>query len=128
MTERPSGITIIAGLQVFVAVIAVLMLIGPLSDYIFFENTLLNELYKIFLMIMVVISLIIAYGLLKGMKWAWIVTIIFQIIFIFNNAINLNIFSLAIGILIIYYFVRPPVKTYFEKPIYKNKEKTKNSK
>ena len=82
MTERPSGITIIAGLQIFGAVIALLMLIGPLSDYIFFENTLLNELYKIFLIIMVVISLIVAYGLLKGMKWAWSVTIIFQIIYI----------------------------------------------
>jgi hypothetical protein len=117
MTERPSGITIIAGLQIIGAIVAILMVIGPLSDYIFFENTLINELYKIFLIIMVVISLIVAYGLLKGMKWAWSVTIIFQIIYIGINAINLNIFSLVIGLLIIYYLTRPYVKTYFEKSV-----------
>lgn len=118
MTERPSGITIIAGLQIFGAIVAVILLIIILPDYIFFENTLVNELYKIFSIIMVVISLIVAYGLLKGIKWAWSVTIIFQIISIVNNALNLNIFNLVIGVLIIYYLTRPHVKTYFEKPIY----------
>ena len=117
MTERPSGITIIAGLQIFGAIVTLLMLIGPLSDYILFENTWVNELYKIFLIIMVGISLIVAYGLLKGMKWAWNVTIIFQIVSIVNNAINLNIFSLTIGVLVIYYLTRIHVKNYFEKPI-----------
>ncbi len=116
MTERPSGITIIAGLQIFGAIVAVILLIMILPDYTFFENTLVNELYKMFLIIMLVLSIIVAYGLLQGMKWAWYVTIIFQIISIVNNAITLNIFSLAIGILIIYYLTRPHVKTYFEKP------------
>jgi hypothetical protein len=117
MTERPSGVTIIAGLQIIGAIIALLMLIGPLSDYIFFENTLLNDLYKISLIIMVVISIIVAYGLLKGMKWAWRVTIIFQIISIAINAFNLNIFSIVLGVLVIYYLTRQHIKTYFEKPI-----------
>ena len=117
MTKRPSGVTIIAGLHIFGAIVALLIFIGPLSDYIFFENTLVNELYRIFMIIMAVISLIVAYGLLKGMKWAWSVTIIFQSIYIVSSVITLNIVSLFYGILIIYYLTRPHIKTYFEKSI-----------
>lgn len=115
MTKRPSGITIIAGLQIFGAIVALLLLIILFPDYTFFKDTLVNELYTVYLTIMVVMSLIVAYGLLKGMKWAWSVTILFQIISMVSNTINLNIFALAVGLLIIYYITRPHVKIYFEK-------------
>ena len=116
MTGRPSGIIIIAGLQILGAIVTLLLLFGPLSDYIFFENTLVNELYRIYAIIMVVISLITAYGLLKGMKWAWILTIIFYSIYIVFYAITLKIFNIFYEVLVIYYLTRPHVKTYFQKP------------
>ena len=116
MTGRPSGIIIIVSLQILGAIVTLLLIFGPLSDYIFFENTLVNELYRIYAIIMVVISLITAYGLLKGMKWAWILTIIFYSIYIVFYAITLKIFNIFYEVLVIYYLTRSHVKTYFQKP------------
>jgi hypothetical protein len=115
MTERPSGITIIAGLQVFGAILSLIIMIIIFPNYIFFKNILVNELYKIFMIIMIITSFFAAYGLLKGMKWAWVITIIFQIISIISNTINLNILSITFGVLIIYYLTRPHIKDFFEK-------------
>lgn len=64
-------------------------------------------------------SFVVAWGLLKGKVWAWIVTIIITIISIVLNIISIiagsieSIVGLIINGIIIYYLYRPSVKSYF---------------
>jgi len=66
-------------------------------------------------------SFVVAYGLLKGLEWAWTVTVILSIISIVSNAISIAtgniaaIISIIISGIILYYLYRPRVKAYFGK-------------
>ena len=65
-----------------------------------------------------VVSFIVAYGLLKGMGWAWTLTVVLPIISILLNAISLQenlggIVCVIISGIILYYIYRSPVKLYF---------------
>jgi hypothetical protein len=68
-------------------------------------------------------SFVVAYGLLKGLGWAWTVTVILSIISIVSNAISIatgniaSIISIIISGIILYYLYRPHVKAYFGKGI-----------
>jgi hypothetical protein len=71
-----------------------------------------------------IVSFIVAYGLLKGRRWAWTATIILSIISIVWNAITIataanfgGIISIIIDAIIIYYLYRPHVKAYFGKAV-----------
>jgi hypothetical protein len=70
-----------------------------------------------------IVSFIVAYGLLKGLGWAWTVTIILEIISIVLNAISIatgnigGIVSIIISGIILYYLYRPHVKAYFGKAV-----------
>jgi hypothetical protein len=74
------------------------------------------------LVALAIVSFIVAYGLLKGRRWAWTVTLILSIISIVLNAITVaasaganvgGIISIIISGIIIYYLYRPHVKAYF---------------
>jgi uncharacterized membrane protein (DUF2068 family) len=64
-------------------------------------------------------SLIIAWGLITGKGWAWIITVILSIISIIMSIISIvagsfgSIVSLIINGVILYYMYRPDVKSYF---------------
>jgi hypothetical protein len=65
-----------------------------------------------------VVSFIVAYGLLKGMGWAWTLTVVLPIISTLLNAISLQenlggIVCVIISGIILYYIYRSPVKSYF---------------
>lgn len=65
-----------------------------------------------------VVSFIVAYGLLKGMGWAWTMTVVLSIISILLNAISLQenlggIVSIIISGIILYYIYRSYVNSYF---------------
>jgi uncharacterized membrane protein (DUF2068 family) len=69
-----------------------------------------------------IFSFVVAYGLLKGKRWAWTLTIILSIIIIVVAAISIattgNIFSIisiVISGIVLYYLYRPHVKAYFGK-------------
>jgi hypothetical protein len=68
-----------------------------------------------------IVSFIVAYGLLKGMGWSWTVTVVLSIIGIILNALSLaagnfgGIISIIISAVILYYLFRPHVKAYFGK-------------
>jgi len=72
-----------------------------------------------------IVHFIVAYGLLNGKRWAWIVTIILSIINIVSNAISIvtgagniaGIVGIIISGIIIYYLYRPHVKAYFGKGV-----------
>ncbi len=69
-----------------------------------------------------VFSFVVAYGLLKGKSWAWILTVVLSIISIVVAVISIvttgsipNIISIIISGIILYYLYRPHVKAYFGK-------------
>jgi hypothetical protein len=71
------------------------------------------------LLAMAIVSFVVAYGLLKGLGWAWTVTVILSIISIVLNALSIaagnisSIISIIISGIILYYLYRPHVKAYF---------------
>jgi hypothetical protein len=73
------------------------------------------------LIILGIISFIVAWGLLKGKSWAWSVTIILSIISIVIGIISLvagnfgSVVNIIIAGIIIYYLFRPHVKAFFGK-------------
>jgi hypothetical protein len=64
---------------------------------------------------------VMAYGLWKGKKWAWTITLILSIIGIILGILSLfggnmgAIFQILINAIVIYYLYRPNVKAYFGK-------------
>lgn len=80
--------------------------------------------FGITLVVIAIVSFIVAYGLLKGMGWAWTVAIILSIISIVWNVVTLvtagnlgGIISIIISGVILYYLYRPHVKAYFGKGV-----------
>jgi hypothetical protein len=75
------------------------------------------------LIILGIISFIVAWGLLKGKSWAWSVTIILSIISIVMGIVSLvagsfgSIVNIIIAGIIIYYLYRPHVKAFFGKSV-----------
>jgi hypothetical protein len=76
------------------------------------------------LVALAIVSFVVAYGLLKGLGWAWTVTLILSIISIVWNVITIvtalnfgGIISIIISAVIIYYLYRPHVKAYFGKGV-----------
>jgi hypothetical protein len=73
------------------------------------------------LIILGIISFIVAWGLLKGKGWAWTVTLILSAISIIMGVISLvggnvgSIVNVIIAGIVIYYLYRPHVKAYFGK-------------
>ena len=66
-----------------------------------------------------IVSFVVAYGLLKGRRWAWTLTIVLSIISIVLAAISIaagnipSVINLIISGVILYYLYRPHVKAYF---------------
>lgn len=73
------------------------------------------------LLAIAIASFVVAYGLLKGLGWAWTVTVILSIISIVFNVVSIaagnigSIVSIIISGIILYYLYRPHVKAYFGK-------------
>lgn len=72
-----------------------------------------------------IVSFIVAYGLLKGRRWAWTVTLVLSIISMVWYAFTVAIIpsnggrtsGIIISAVIIYYLYRPHVKAYFGKGV-----------
>ena len=73
----------------------------------------------IIMIILGIVSFIVAYGLLKGMGWAWTLTVVLSIIVIMLDAVSIasgnfgGIISIIISAIILYYLYRPHVKSFF---------------
>lgn len=108
--SRPIGITIIAILMI---ISGILFLIGGIGFVAF-----IPVLGSIIIAVGIA-SLAVAWGLLKGKGWAWIVTLIITGVSFILNAISIatgnigSIVGIIINGIIIYYLYRPNVKSYF---------------
>jgi hypothetical protein len=135
--KRPTGVTIIAILNIIGGII---MLIGGIAAATFgavlpslpISESDLSGVPPMFLgagaiaiggilIIIGVLSFVVAYGLLKGMGWAWTLTLVLSIISIVINAVSIasgnfgGIISIIISAIIVYYLYRPHVKAFFGK-------------
>lgn len=114
--SRPFGVTLIAILAVLggigsflsgLAVIAILPLLGIILGGI--------------LIVIGLAYFAVAYGLWKGLNWAWVITLIVSVIGIIVGLVSLAvgnmgaIFHVIVNAIVIYYLYRPNVKAYFGK-------------
>jgi hypothetical protein len=141
--SRPTGVTIIAILNIIGAIIMllggiVLLVAGaiipslPASTFEqgnvtgippYLIGTGAGSLGTILIAIGIV-SFIVAYGLIKGLGWAWTLTVALSIISIVLNAISIAMGNIGgmvsiiiISGVILYYLYRQRVKAYFGKGI-----------
>lgn len=132
---RPTGVTILAVLEILVALsllaggigfIVVAGLLGIVGAE-FIPSTLLGEFLGPFLGVMGIglaviglIGFLLAWGLWTGKSWAWTVTIIFAILGVISGLLGLpsGIVTVILNGLIFYYITRPAVKAFFgKKPV-----------
>ncbi len=129
ITQRPSGITILAGLEIIEGIIGSIIgiiilfsfsilkgLIPVPASYLPLVQAVLTVIGSIVIFISLV-NFIIAYGLLKGTSWAWTVSLIFAVIGILRGlgTLPMGILTISIQVLIIYYLTRDSIRSYFEK-------------
>jgi len=120
---RPTGVTILAILEIISGAIAIgigisfsalwgSMGMGMMGDA---GGGAIISIIGGITVVLGVISFVMAWGLLKGKPWAWTITLILTIISLIFDLPLMNIIGLIIDIVILYYLFRPHVKAYFGK-------------
>ena len=130
-TNRPLGVTIISILMILSGIVSIvsgligvvgalsLSTISPQSDVATLSIGLMGV--SVFIIILGIATLAIAWGLLKGKRWAWTITVIISIISILLSLVGIaiggyyQVISLILYGIILYYLYKTDVKTYFGK-------------
>ncbi|HID05244.1 MAG TPA: hypothetical protein EYH45_03790 [Candidatus Caldiarchaeum subterraneum] len=126
MAARPTGVTILAVLEI---IGGILSLLGGVGLMVLAGFAATVPVVGIFAGVLValgaaltllgILSFIVAYGLLKGMGWAWMLALILSIIGVIIGVVSLvqggvsAVVGIIINVIIIYYLTRPHVKQYF---------------
>jgi hypothetical protein len=113
--SRPTGVTILAILQLLGAL--VLLVVGALALMAF----MLIPVFSFFAILALVplffgiIGLILFYGLWNMKSWAWLWTIIVNLLTIITSIFDPigNIIQLAISLIIVIYLFTPDIKSQF---------------
>jgi hypothetical protein len=121
--SRPLGVTIVAILMIIEGIFLILGGIsgiavgGIMADELGIGGAIIAA--SSVGLALGIAGLFIAWGLISGKGWAWIITIIITIIMAIVNIISIasgryeHIFGLIINGVILYYMYRPQVKAYF---------------
>ncbi|MBW4658425.1 MAG: hypothetical protein KME15_07110 [Drouetiella hepatica Uher 2000/2452] len=131
--NRPVGVTIVATLQL---VGAILILIGSLG-ILSFRDAIAQEVsptpsvaqagsfvvgFGIFLLLLGLIGLLLAYGLFMLQSWAWVATLVLEGFKTLSNlstvatgigSRGIAVFQLVISAIVLYYLLRSEVKRAF---------------
>jgi hypothetical protein len=119
MSSKPTGIVILAILQLLEALVA--LAIGALA---LIAGALLLPIFGLLLaffpLLIGIIGLILFYGLWTLKGWAWLWTLIINILSIIlgllgNLADMTNLLSIAISVIIVIYLFMPNVRAAFKK-------------
>ena len=137
--KRPTGVTIIAVLVIIGGIILLLAGIGAVAVGSLFLSQITGLGFIIIGVIILVVGigyLVVSYGLLKGKRWAWTITVVLLFIGIAIDVASIIIFgyftfdtdtssfltsnsgsiaSIIISVIILYYLYRPHIKSYFGK-------------
>jgi lysylphosphatidylglycerol synthetase-like protein (DUF2156 family) len=114
--NRPLGVTIIAILAIIGGISSVL---GGLT--VLAIVPILGIILGGILIIIGLAYFAVAYGLWKGLKWAWVFTLIVSVIGIIVGLGSIvvgnvgSLFHVIVNAIVIYYLYRPNVKAYFGK-------------
>ena len=125
--SRPTGVTVVAilnilaGITMFAVVIiaAIGSSISPTQETVSGVQTIGGILIAVG-----AVSFVVAYGLLKGRRWAWTLTVVVSIISIVMTIFTiiwLGLFGIIPAVfsgIVLYYLYRPHVKTYFGKTLH----------
>ena len=133
--QRPTGVTIMAVLQVLgglvfvglgllmMAVAGFMGVAGLIPDFPMFQAFLGGVVLGIIGGIMLIIGILgfaVAYGYWNGSGWAWTLGMVITVISLILDILSLpeGVLGLIINALIIYYLTRPYVKRWFgKKPV-----------
>ncbi|RLF93035.1 hypothetical protein DRN52_07070 [Thermococci archaeon] len=80
----------------------------------------LNENYSIVILCLGAMVLISSYGLWRGLKWAWIFTVLVSVLGILGGVyMTLTksltyIYALPVNLALVYYLIKPTVREFFE--------------
>lgn len=124
--DRPLGVTILAIFQIigtFILIFySILNSLNPDETANMITGFPISEFIIIYSLIMIPVSLLLAYGLFTGKEWARFSSVLFQITSLVTAAISFNVINVIISIYIIYYLRKPHVKKFFntEQGIKKN--------
>ncbi|HEX2124775.1 MAG TPA: hypothetical protein VHF44_04130 [Nitrososphaeraceae archaeon] len=137
--KRPTGVTVIA---VLVIIGGVLLLLAGIAGVVVGSLSISQIIGLGFVIIGAIILavgigyLVVSYGLLKGKRWSWTITVVLLFIGIAIDVASIIIFGyftfdtdtssflttnsgsiagIIISVIILYYLYRPHVKSYFGK-------------
>ena len=137
--KRPTGVTIIAILIIIGGILLLLAGIGGVAVGSLSISQIIGLGFVIIGAIILAVGigyLVVSYGLLKGKRWAWTITVVLLFIGIVINVVSIIIFGyftfdtdtssfltsnsgsiagIIISVIILYYLYRPHVKSYFAK-------------
>jgi hypothetical protein len=137
--KRPTGVTVIAVLVIIGGILLLLAGIGGVAvGSLFISSQIIGLGFIIIGAIILAVGigyLVVSYGLLKGKRWSWTITVVLLFIgiaidvasIIFGSfAINMDtsnflvtnsgsIAGIIISVIILYYLYGPHVKSYFGK-------------
>lgn len=123
---RPTGVTVLAVLAAIGGVFALFAALGMLAGGALIGATGeagiggLAMLVGVFMLAYGVFGLVAAYGLWKGLRWAWYLTLVFAgigavmaLFTLFSGEIFSALLSLAINGVIVWYLLSPEVQGFF---------------
>ena len=137
--KRPTGVTVIAILIIIGGILLLLAGIGGVAvGSLFISSQIIGLGFVIIGAIILAVGigyLVVSYGLLKGKRWAWTITVVLLFIGIAINVVSIifgsfainmdtssflttnsgSIVGIIISVIILYYLYRPHVKSYFGK-------------
>jgi len=139
--QRPIGVTILAILEVLVGILALFGSLGmfalaallnsadfmeqlnemgqQIPQFLIDSGPMLFLILGVVLLVFAIVAFILAWGFLKGKKWAWWLGVIFSVLQIISGAFSLltsgvsGILSIAIPILILVYLMMASTKAWF---------------
>jgi hypothetical protein len=140
-TARPFGVKALTLLQVLLGILTllggvVLLSVGLVLPEMFPHVRFFGRSLALgfALLVLALIDFILAYGLWKGKRWAWVATLVFGVLGIVLAVLSLStgprvgeFVSLILNLLILYYLIQPRVQAYFGRgPSAANRPKASN--
>ena len=137
--KRPTGVTVIAVLVIIGGILFLFAGIAVVAVGSLSISQIIGLVFVIIGAILLAVGigfLVVSYGLLKGKRWSWTITVILLFIGIAIDVASIIIFgyftfnmdtstfltsnsgsiaSIIISVIILYYLYRPHIKSYFGK-------------
>lgn len=117
MTKRPLGVLFFSlGYLITGIVYLIIVLTGTFKIVSPKPMNMLSEYISVIYALIGLGGIILAVGLLKAQTWAWIMVMILLVASITFYSLTFNSINIVLSIGILFYFLIPGVRTYFNIP------------